>query len=186
VLNVKPALGLAAGDSVKVLDLFNAMLIGSNNDAALALADYTQSISGADFIALMNREAQALGMDDSHFSNPMGFDSPSNYSTASDIKQLIIASQPLAAFKDLGRSMSYSFFSAEGKHFSTVATNKLLQNHPEIEAIKTGFTENARGAMASKLTVGSHKIVIIVLDSGDREADTLKLEAQILNDFKWD
>ena len=40
-LNVSPSLGLLSGDNVAALDIFNSMLIGSCNDAAVALADYT-------------------------------------------------------------------------------------------------------------------------------------------------
>ena len=184
-LDIKPNLDFIVGDKIKALDVFNAMLVGSCNDAALALADYVASSTGKSFVNLMNSEAATLGMRNSNFSNPMGFDSQNNYSTADDIKTLIIATEKLAAFKNLGRRTDYSFVSSLGHNYSTVATNKLIKNHSDIEAIKTGFTLGAQGAMATKISVSNHEIVILVLGSQDREADTLKLRDEILNDFKW-
>jgi len=184
-LNVKPDLGLINGDEVKAVDIFNSMLIGSCNDAALALADFTSQATGENFIELMNRQAIALGMANSNFSNPMGFDSGGNYSTAQDLKFLITATQRLSAFTDLGRRTSYTFTGAEGKTYFAVATNALIKTHPDIQAIKTGYTNEAGGAMATKVGFGNHQIVILVLDSQNRESDTLKLKAAVQSSFDW-
>jgi D-alanyl-D-alanine carboxypeptidase (penicillin-binding protein 5/6) len=183
ILNVKPNLNFTVGDNIKALDVFSAMLVGSCNDAALTLGNYAAGVAGENFVALMNRQASELGMVNSNFSNPMGFDSLSNYSTADDIKLLIAATQQLAAFKDLGRRTSYSFFGSSGREYSTTATNTLIKQYPDLEAIKTGLTEQAGQAMATKLTVGTRQIIILVLDSRDREADTLKLRQMVLDDF---
>ncbi len=184
-LSIAPDLGLTPGDQVKALDIFNAMLIGSCNDAALALADFTSQASGANFVLLMNRQAAGLGMSNSNFSNPMGFDSSNNYSTAEDLKLLITATQQLSAFTDLGRRIGYEFTGKGGKNYSTVATNTLIKNYPDIQAIKTGFTNEANGAMATKVEIGGHQIVILVLDSQNRESDTLKLKSAVESSFDW-
>lgn len=184
-LNIKPDLGLVLGDEVKALDIFNSMLVGSCNDAALALADFTAQASDNNFIALMNRQAKELGMLNSNFSNPMGFDSRGNYSTAEDLKVLITATQRLSAFTDLGRRSIYKFSGTAGKTYSTLTTNTLIKRHPDIQAIKTGFTDEASGAMATKVSLAGHQIVILVLDSQNRESDTLKLKAAITSSFNW-
>lgn len=183
-VDVQPYLGLYRGDEVKALDVFNAMLIGSNNDAAQALADFTASTTGQNFVGLMNKEAANLEMAHSHFSNPIGFDSQYNYSTANDLEKLISQTEKLSAFMDLGRRESYKFSGAAGKTYSTVATNKLIKNHPDIAAIKTGYTDYSAGAMATKIKIGAHDIVILVLGSWDREGDTLKLKDALENSFK--
>jgi D-alanyl-D-alanine carboxypeptidase (penicillin-binding protein 5/6) len=182
-LNVAPTLGLLAGDEVKALDVFNAMLIGSSNDAALALADFTVRDTDEDFPSLMNSYARVLGMQDSHFSNPMGFDSIYNYSTAEDLKALISVTEKLSVFTDLGRRPSYRFSGAK-KTYYTEATNKLIAGHPDIQAIKTGSTPAAGETMATKFNMGENDIIIIVLKSRDREGDTLKLKAAVQSSFK--
>ena len=86
-IDVKPVLNLQVDDKVKVLDLFNAMLVGSCNDAAEILADYTALKTSQNFVELMNQAARDLGMSDSRFSNPLGFDYKANYSTAADLQK---------------------------------------------------------------------------------------------------
>jgi len=183
-LNVEPDLGLYVGDDVKALDIFNAMLIGSNNDAALALSDYAASTTDSDFVGMMNDEAKQLDMNNSNFSNPIGFDSQYNYSTAHDLKILITETEKLSAFTGLGRKESYEFTGSLGKTYSTQATNKLIKNHPDISAIKTGYTDYSAGAMATKIKISGHDIVILVLGSKDREGDTLKLKDALESSFK--
>ena len=185
-LNVKPDLGLVLGDRVKALDIFNSMLIGSCNDAALALADYTSAVSGTDFVSLMNKQAASLGMASTSYQNPMGFDNSGNYSTAEDLKLLITAAQQLSAFTDLGRRTNYQFTGSLGRTYYAAATNKLIEKYPDIQAIKTGFTNEANGAMAVKVGISGQEVVILVLDSKNREGDTLKLKAALLSSFATD
>ena len=182
-IKIQPILGLKPGDQVKIQDLFNAMLVGSCNDAAKTLSNYTAKITGKNFVSLMNERAKNLGMVNSHFSNPLGFDSQYNYSTVSDLKLLVDYTQNLAAFVNLGKMPGYSFASASGNIYKTTATNKLLSEHADIEAVKTGFTENAGGSIISKLTLEGRKVIIIVVGSKDREADTLSLKRQIALHF---
>ena len=185
MLNIAPALGLKLNDEIRVSDLFNAMLIGSTNDAALALANFAASSTGQSFADLMNEQAGNLQMANSKFSNPMGFDSQNNFSTAEDLQKLVDASQKLAAFSNLGKKSSYNFTSNLGFNYYTKATNKLTAQYPDLEAVKTGFTESSKGAMITKLSVGDHKIIIIILDSQNREKDTLILRQQILGSYKF-
>ncbi len=184
IIDIKPNLNLNIGDKVKALDLFNAMLIGSCNDAALSLANFVSNSTGTNFVKIMNSQAKSLGMSNSNFSNPMGFDSKYNYSTANDLKKLILSTERLAVYKNLGRRTNYEFLSEQGKKYSTVATNKLITKYPDIEAIKTGHTEMAKGTMATKFSLHGEEIVIIILGSIDREGDTLKIKSEISNNFK--
>lgn len=177
---VRPVLGLVLGDKVKVSDLVNAMLVGSANDAAAALGEHVSSATGKPMIELMNAEAKSIGMTSTHYENPIGWDSEQNYSTADDLKLLLDTIRPLTIFSDLDRKQSYSFTSELGKTYSVKATNTLLGTDPDIHAIKTGYTDEARGAMITAIRRGNANFVIIVLDSPDREADTLLLKSQVL------
>ncbi len=182
---VSPVLNLIPGDKIKVEDLFNAMLIGSNNDAAAALSRYVEQTTKTSFIDLMNKKAAELGMTNSHFSNALGFDNDYNFSTAADLKLLIAQSEQYTAFQLNSRKTSYQFTSSEGRHYSTKATNTLLANNSDIYAIKTGFTNEAGGSMITQIGNSGHDFVIIVLGSGNREQDTLKLKQITEASFKW-
>ncbi|HVY67320.1 MAG TPA: serine hydrolase [Patescibacteria group bacterium] len=185
-LDVSPDLDLQIGDKVPALDVFNAMLIGSCNDAALALGNFITAQTGQSAVELMNQAAQKLGMAETHFANPMGFDSADNYSSAADLKKLIMQTEQLAVFRNLGRRTSYDFSGSTGRHYHAVATNRLLSSHPELAAIKTGSTPQAAEAMAARFTFSGRDVAILVLSSPDREADLLKLENLVRQNFKTD
>lgn len=178
--SIRPILGLVPGDKVIVKDLVNAMLIGSANDSAAALGAYVSSTAKQPMIDLMNKEAKSLGMNSTHYENPIGFDSEQNYSTASDLKKLLDVVRPMPLFSEIDRKQSYSFTSETGRAYSVKATNTLLAQDPEIHAIKTGFTDEAKGAMITAVYSGDRKFIIIVLGSTDRESDTKLLKANIL------
>ncbi len=184
-LDISPVLGLKVGDHIKAIDLFNAMLIGSANDAAQALGNHVGLQLHLPFKDLMNQEAERLGLTDSHFSNPVGFDSETNYATAEDLRLLVNAAQQYEAFALIGRDRAYSFTSDDGNKYYVRATNKLIFTDPEISAIKTGFTEEAQGAMITQINHLGHKFIIIVLGSPDRETDTLKLKKAIIGSYQW-
>jgi len=82
--------GLQKGDKITLLDLLKAMLIDSNNGAAIALADY---ISGntSNFAAMMNKKAQELGAVNARFENPNGLDNFGSFNIATAIDLALIA-----------------------------------------------------------------------------------------------
>lgn len=183
VFTVSPVLGLPAGETVKVSDLFSSMIVGSANDAALILAAYLEQKQNQPITELMNQEASSLGMRDTHFSNPLGFDSETNYSTAQDLKILVQAILSYQTFSDLDRLQTYSFTAESGKTYTITATNKLLAGDSEIHAVKTGFTNEAQGAMITSIHHSTGSFVIIVLGSDQREQDTKILKTQIIKTY---
>ncbi len=184
VLNVSPTLGLKPGEVVTTGDLFNSMMVGSANDAALSLATYISHKTGTKFSILMNDTALELHMTDSHFSNPMGFDSDTNYSTAEDLRLLVDAARRYEAFSLMGRKTNYSFANQSGRRYAVRATNTLLAD-PEISAIKTGFTPEAQGSMITEINHNSHIFIIILIGSPSREQDTLFLKKEIISNYHW-
>ena len=56
---------------VKVNDLLYGLIVQSGNDAAVAIAEAVAGTEDA-FVALMNREAERMGMKSTHFANPHG------------------------------------------------------------------------------------------------------------------
>lgn len=185
VVDSAPKLNLIVGDEIQVIDLFNAMIVGSSNDAALALSHFVTKETKKDFVTTMNQIAKALGMENSSFSNPLGFDSKQNFSTAEDLSKLVKVTQQLAAFTNLGKKTLYKFKSLLNHRYQISATNQLLNTDPSLEAIKTGFTEDAKGSIICKVTVNQRKLIFILLASNDREKDTLKLKEEVLKSFKF-
>lgn len=176
-----PSLGLSIGDKVQVKDLITSAIVGSSNDAASVLAFHVSEKVDLPFGELMNQEANNLGMKNSRFSNPMGFDSTANYSSAKDLQILVKKLDEANVFDFTSRAQSYSFQSESGKSYQTSATNKLINQYQNLYAIKTGFTNIALGSMINVVETSGRKYLLIVIGSPDREADTLKLRQDIMS-----
>jgi D-alanyl-D-alanine carboxypeptidase len=85
--------GLKPGEQYTVRQLLYGMALASGYDAAMAVA---RAVGGteANFVAMMNRRAQELGMNDTHFLNPVGYAfgvASGHYSTAHDMALLMRA-----------------------------------------------------------------------------------------------
>ena len=72
---------------VTVEELMHGMIVQSGNDACIALSEIIAGSEDA-FTERMNREAQRLGMKNTHFTNSSGLPDPGHYSTASDLALL--------------------------------------------------------------------------------------------------
>lgn len=180
LISVSPSLGLVAGDEVLVKDLVQACLVGSANDAADLLGKFVAQKTDLPFSELMNQQVTELGMVGSRFSNPMGFDSVVNYSSAKDLALLVTELDKRGVFADSSAASAYQFTSREGRTYSVQATNRLIGQYPDLLAVKTGYTNLALGGMINILKAGEERWLIIVIGSPDREADTLKLRQLVL------
>ena len=159
------------------------MLVGSCNDAALMLGRLLQEKTQIPIATLMNNKAKELEMNNSQFSNPLGFDSAFNYSTASDLWKVVKITSSLPAFIELGHKTNYSFISNNNNSYRVRATNKLIAKYPDISAIKTGFTGEAQGTMIVKIDNNGNPYVIIILGSLSRESDILNLKELVSQSF---
>ncbi len=172
-LNVKPILGLKPGEQIKISDLFSSMVVGSANDAALALANYVSQEKKHKFTDLMNKTAYDIGMENSHFSNPVGFDSAENFSTAWDLKILTEKTQKLSAFRNLAKFKTYEFVSVTKEKHKIFASNTLINSNPEIQSIKTGKTPGSGENIICRFMLSNQPVVVIILNSPDRESDVI-------------
>lgn len=156
---------LKAGEQISVDQLLAGLIVMSANDAAVTLAE---KISGSvpQFVARMNKEAQALGMKDTHFSNPAGITMADHYSTAADISLLakaIVKQTPEYLHYSKMPSFSYN------QRFHR-ATNLALKMDPTADGLKTGYTKAAGynlALTAERPTQNPHvdkrRLIVVVL-----------------------
>ena len=78
-------LNFKVGEKFYLKDLVHAALIKSANDAATAIAIYLGNGNKQKFVDMMNIKAKKLGMRNTHFTNPWGFDFGNHSSTANDL-----------------------------------------------------------------------------------------------------
>jgi D-alanyl-D-alanine carboxypeptidase (penicillin-binding protein 5/6) len=129
---------LHQGERLTVRDLVDAALIQSANDAAVALAEHVGGSQSA-FVAMMNVEAQRLGLKDTHFANPDGLDAPGHYSSARDVTRLARIAMNNPVIRDVVRHDSATI--AGGRTLTT--WNDLLDTYPGVFGVKTGHTAGA-------------------------------------------
>lgn len=152
---------LMAGASYTVEGLLYGLLLASGNDAACALAEHTAgSIEG--FAALMNEKAAALGLLNTHFSNPHGLNDPEHYSSARDLALLTAAAMENETFSRIFAARSYS---AQGMEYSN--HNKLLDLCEGCIGGKTGYTKAAGRTLVSCVQRGDLRLICVTLNDPD-------------------
>lgn len=169
-------MGLRRGQRVSIRDLLYGLIMRSGNDAAHTLAiDVAGSVPR--FVALMNRYAAALGLSDTHFSNPVGLDQKGNYSTASDLATLTRRLLAVPAFARIADSREAVLRSVRPRRrIKTI--NELLLMAPWVTGVKTGHTF---GALYVLVGSGRRKGVELISDTigsvsdEDRFDDNLEL-----------
>ncbi|NOT23391.1 MAG: D-alanyl-D-alanine carboxypeptidase [Nitrospiraceae bacterium] len=164
----KTHLRMKAGQVFRLDDLLKAMLIMSANDACLAAVEHVGG-DEAQFVALMNDKAVALGLADTHFSNGCGFDNPDHYSTAEDLATLSVIALDQPIFRQLVREERAIITPISGhRAYVLHNTNRLLGRIPGVEGVKTGFTSKAGRCLIAKVSQNGSDLLLVILNSKRR------------------
>lgn len=199
VQNEDRALGqtinLIKGEQLTVQNLLYGLLVHSGNDVALALADnYCAPKAKGEvgpcgydaFVSAMNAKAQALHLDHTVFKNPSGIEQYGHVTTARDLAILagIALKNPLIAEIVATKSKVITDVTGEIVH-PLHTTNELLGVLPGLKGIKTGWTEHAGECLVSVVERDGHTLVIVVMNSLDRFADTATLVEWAFAHHDW-
>ena len=122
----------------RVDELLHGMVVQSGNDASVALAE---AVGGTleQFVAMMNRQAQAWGLKHTTFRNVTGLTEPGHKSTARELS--VIAIRIIRDFPDF-----YKLYSVREFRYNNIVQpnrNLLLRRDPSVDGMKTGYTEAA-------------------------------------------
>lgn len=179
-------MGLAVGEQMTAENLLYGLLVYSANDAAETLArDYPDGYDA--FISAMNIKAKELSMESSNFENPVGFDSPNQFTTAKDLVRVSEVAMRNPVFAKIVGTKSISIDDVTGKHtYHLGNVNELLGVVNGVAGVKTGWTENARENLVTFIERDGHKIMIAVLGSQDRFGETKELINWIFTNYKWE
>jgi len=160
---------LQIGEEISARYLFEAMLMNSANDAAVALAKHIAG-SQENFAKMMNEKARQLGLTDSNFCNPSGLDNDDDpkacYSSAYDIARIAAYSLKHEDIWDVMKIKEKDIFSKDGKIVHHIInTDILIDQIPNCLGGKTGFTYEAGKSlmMAAHHPADKEKIVVAVL-----------------------
>jgi D-alanyl-D-alanine carboxypeptidase (penicillin-binding protein 5/6) len=161
---------------VTVGELIRGVIIVSGNDACVALSEL---IAGSEqgFAVMMNREAQRLGMTNTHFVNSAGLPDPEHYSTARDLATL--AGAIIRDFPEY-----YSLYSTREFTYHNIKQpnrNRLLWIDPTVDGMKTGHTAGAGYCLVASALRGSRRLISVVL--GTASENVRAQESQKLLNF---
>ena len=133
--------GLMRGHSYKVSDLFTALLTISANDAAMALAQATGSLSRG--MAVINAEARHLQADDTVAVTPNGLDAPGQHTSAYDLALFARQGLQMPAFLRYDQTKGGQFRISKKKSVGLWNQNSLLATYPGALGGKIGWTSAA-------------------------------------------
>ena len=174
---VDSQIGLAPGERMSVHDLMLAMLLPSADDAAYDLAYNVGHGSVPRFISMMNRRARQLGLTHTHYSTPIGLDTPGNYSSAADLVKLtayLMRTQPFVARAvALPRAVLRT-----GNQPRVVINRNDLVGHDGINGVKTGHTLDAGYVLVASARRNGLTLLSAVLGTDSeqsRDQNTLAL-----------
>ena len=169
---------LKAGETVSAYSLLLPLLLESSNEAAEAFA---QSVGRGRFIALMNEKVSALGMQDTHLTDPAG----AEHTNVSSIADLLRLAQYLY------NNRSFILKISSGREVPTLykqTTFENLQNFNEVPGIagfiggkvgKNSIGESAVLLFKVPIDGAERVLAVVVLDSEDKNADVRTLLSHI-------
>jgi D-alanyl-D-alanine carboxypeptidase (penicillin-binding protein 5/6) len=169
-------LGLRAGQRMTVRDYLRALMLASANDAASTLAQRVAGSTSA-FVRMMNARARELNLHDTRFANPVGLDSPSNYSSAADLVKLALLLRENRFLRDT-MDMASATVHPGGRARTIANRNRLVRNVPFVNGVKTGHTNTAGYILVGSGTRQGITVVSAVLGDPSetaRDEDTLRL-----------
>lgn len=160
---------LREGEVLTVQELLYGMMLHSGNDAATALAIYCGG-TVEDFAELMNDEARRIGLENTHFENPSGLDSPDHYSTARDLAKLTAEAMSNPIFAKTVGTKSLTV----GER-SLTNHNKLLWRYDGADGVKTGYTKAAGRILVSSAQRDGRRLICVTIHAPDDWNDHCRL-----------
>jgi D-alanyl-D-alanine carboxypeptidase (penicillin-binding protein 5/6) len=175
---------IEVGDLVSIEDLLRGIIIPSGNDASVAMAEH---IAGTEeiFAQLMNKYAEKLGMENSHFANSSGLplkNGEEHYSSAYD---LALLSQAII----YENAPFYSLYSERSFQYGPVSAqpnrNRLLGTNPDVDGLKTGHTEEAGYCLAASAVRDGMRLISVVMGTRSEAARAQETQKLLTYGFRF-
>lgn len=177
--------GLISGEDLTFRSLLYGMLLNSGNDAAFTLAEnYPGGVLS--FVSAMNKKAIELNLQNTHFENPAGFDSPTHYSSAKDLAIITEEALKNSSLSRIFATKETDIVSIDKKYTHSLSNlNRLLSQVKGVLGVKTGFTEEAKENLVTYVDRDGHQILTVILGSDDRFGESTKLIEWVYENFTW-
>lgn len=161
-------IGVRTGEQLTARELIKGGLLTSGNDAMAVLAEGIGKKYGGDtslFVKAMNEKAKMMGLKNTSFENPQGYDGANHYSTAEDI--VAMSRYALQNYPEIAEIVSKKeeFVPATATHksFNLPNWNMLINTYPGADGIKIGNTGEAGHTSVASATRNGKRIITVVL-----------------------
>ena len=151
---------LEEGEQMSVSDMLKCIAVVSANDCAVAMAEH---LSGTEqvFVERMNKRAEELGLENTHFTGCTGlFDDGEHYTTAYDVA---VMSRELIRHDLIKEYTTIWMDSLRGGEFGLANTNKMLKTYNGITGLKTGTTSKAGVCISASAERNGLRLIAVVL-----------------------
>lgn len=159
--------GFQPGETVTWKDLLYGVMLPSGAECCLTFARQIAGSEGA-FVDLMNKKAEELGMNDTHFANATGLQDKKHYSTVRDIAVLLRYALENETFRQVFTARRYSVpptaYHSEGFTFYNTmfqAMDNAGISDDDILGGKTGYTEKAGLCLASLAEINDREYILV-------------------------
>ncbi len=175
-------------ETIKFIDLLRVSLITSSNTGIKILTKNT-GLSEEEFVKKMNQKAKYLNLENTKFTDPTGLNKD-NVSTAQELIKMTKKAFSYPEIEQATSQKNYSFQTINSQRWINVEnTNDLIGGYLNIEAGKTGYTEEAGYCLISKISYQEQgPILIVVLGSEShyqRFSDLKSVSTWIFNNYTW-
>ncbi len=150
---------LEEGEGMTVDDLLKATVIASANDACVALGELLAG-SEEGFVALMNKRAKELGMNNTNFVNCTGLDAQGHLTTAHDVALMSAELIKHPLIKNYSTVWMDTLRDGESE---LVNTNKLVRFYKGTTGLKTGTTSQAKYCLSATAERDGMELVAVIM-----------------------
>ncbi|PVY76336.1 D-alanyl-D-alanine endopeptidase (penicillin-binding protein 7) [Tamilnaduibacter salinus] len=153
------------GSELQRRNMLRLALMSSENLAAYTLARHHPGGFEA-FVAAMNEQARALGMDQSHFVEPTGL-SPRNRASADDLVALVRAIWQHPELRELTATGYYTARFREPRYNLRYGNTNVLVHRGrwDVKLTKTGYLSEAGRCLVMVSMMQGEPVITVLLDS---------------------
>ena len=153
---------LDTGETQTVDVLLKSMIVGSANDASVALAELMYG-SQELCVDQMNARAAELGMAHTHFVNCTGLPAEGQHTTARDVARMTMAMLRHELYFRYSGVWLDEVDHGDGRVTQLTNTNKLIRLYDGCDGGKTGSTDEAGYCIAATARRGDMRLIAVVL-----------------------
>lgn len=159
-------INVLAGEKISLEELLHAALLASANDGTEVIREgIDRKYGDRVFVKAMNAKAKALGLKNTSFANPQGFDNRNNYSSAEDLA--VLSQYALTKYPEIAQMIQkdYQYIEADREHqeFSLHNWNGLLGVYPGVYGVKIGNTGKAGYTTVVASERDGHRLLVVLL-----------------------